>query len=143
MNKDCKVSIERDANGSLSVLLTGHKDDIRMLWTMTERSCCWMRPTALMARFFHCYDGAFLLLDEADRFDGAFLSLPEKLCVGVRFHGHHLQSPEQYRRLEQFIWEHYLQIVGFSREVTLIDYGITNDTEKFVTEICIPVTEEE
>ena len=36
-----------------------------------------------------------------------------------------------------------LQIVGFSREVTLIDYGITNDTEKFVTEICIPVTEEE
>lgn len=23
MNKDCKVSIERDANGSLSVLLTG------------------------------------------------------------------------------------------------------------------------
>lgn len=89
------------------------------------------------------YDGAFLLLDEADRFDGAFLSLPEKLCVGVRFHGHHLQSPEQYRRLEQFIWEHYLQIVGFSREVTLIDYGITNDTEKFVTEICIPVTEEE
>lgn len=34
MNKDCKVSIERDANGRLSVLLTGHKDDIRMLWTM-------------------------------------------------------------------------------------------------------------
>ena len=21
---------------------------------MTERSCCWMRPTALTARFFHC-----------------------------------------------------------------------------------------
>ena len=38
MNKDCKVSIERDANGSLSVLLTGHKDDIRMLWTMLSVS---------------------------------------------------------------------------------------------------------
>lgn len=23
-------------------------------YDMTERSCCWMRPTALMARFFHC-----------------------------------------------------------------------------------------
>ena len=34
MNKDCKVSIERDANGSLKMQLTGHKDDIRMLWTM-------------------------------------------------------------------------------------------------------------
>ena len=32
-----------------------------------------------------------------------------------------------------------MQIVGFSREITLIDYGITNDPEKFVTEICIPV----
>ena len=30
-------------------------------------------------------------------------------------------------------------ICGFSREIALIDYGITNDTEKFVTEICIPV----
>ena len=86
------------------------------------------------------YDGAFLLLDEADRFDGALLSLPETLCVRVRFRGHHLQSPEQYRRLEQFMRERRLQIAGFSREVTLIDYGITSDTEKFVTEICIPVT---
>ena len=34
MNKDCRVSIERDANGSLKMQLTGHKDDIRMLWTM-------------------------------------------------------------------------------------------------------------
>ena len=85
------------------------------------------------------YDGTFLLLDEADRFDGALLSLPETLCVRIRFRGHHLQSPEQYRKLEEFIREHHLQICGFSREITLIDYGITNDTEKFVTEICIPV----
>lgn len=88
------------------------------------------------------YDGAFLLLDEADRFDGAFLSLPEKLCVCVRFHGHHLQSPEQYRRLERFMAEHRLRLSGFSREITLIDQGFTGDTGKFVTEVCIPVTEE-
>lgn len=30
---------------------------------------------------------------------------------------------------------------GFSREITMIDYGITSDREKFVTEISIPVTE--
>lgn len=88
------------------------------------------------------YDGAFLLLDEADRFDGAFLSLPEKLCVCVRFHGHHLQSPEQYRRRERFMAEHRLRLSGFSREITLIDQGFTGDTGKFVTEVCIPVTEE-
>lgn len=32
-----------------------------------------------------------------------------------------------------------MEIIGFSREITLIDYGFTNDTEKFVTEINIPV----
>lgn len=32
-----------------------------------------------------------------------------------------------------------MEILGFSREVTLIDYGVTSDPEKFVTEICIPV----
>lgn len=32
-----------------------------------------------------------------------------------------------------------LQAVDFSREITMIDYGITNNTDKFVTEICIPV----
>lgn len=35
--------------------------------------------------------------------------------------------------------EHNMTITGFSREITLIDYGITNDTRKFVTEISIPV----
>ena len=42
-------------------------------------------------------------------------------------------------RMLDYIDKHKMQIAGFSREVTLIDYGITNDTEKFVTEICIPV----
>ena len=35
-----------------------------------------------------------------------------------------------------------MRVNGFSREITLIDYGVTDDTEKFVTEICIPVKNE-
>ena len=85
------------------------------------------------------YDGTFLLLDDADHFDGALLSLPETLCARVRFRGHHLQSPEQYRKMDRFIQEKGLQICGFSREIVLIDQDITSDTEKFVTEICVPV----
>ena len=38
-----------------------------------------------------------------------------------------------------YIQDHGLEVGGFSREITMIDYGITNDTEKFVTEISIPV----
>ena len=57
----------------------------------------------------------------------------------LRFHGSHTEAPAQYKKLLAYIHKHQLQIVGFSREITLIDYGITNDTGKFVTEICIPI----
>ena len=93
----------------------------------------------LQARRYEQYDGVFLLLDEADRFDGDALLLPPAPCVRVRFRGHHLQSPEQYRRLDQYMQTNGLEICGFSREITIIDQGLTSDTEKFVTEITIPV----
>ncbi len=94
----------------------------------------------LQQRHYEHYDGVFLLLDEADRFDGDAMKLPPSPCVRVRFRGHHLQSPEQYRRLETYMQRHGLQVSGFSREVTIIDQGLTSDTEKFITEITVPVT---
>lgn len=45
------------------------------------------------------------------------------------------------RRLMDYTRANGLQPDGFSREITLIDYGLTNDTEKFVTEITIPARE--
>ncbi|MTK09797.1 MAG: hypothetical protein F8N38_22290 [Hungatella sp.] len=38
-----------------------------------------------------------------------------------------------------FISEQKFRISGFSKEITMIDYGITDDTKKFVTEIQIPI----
>ena len=49
------------------------------------------------------------------------------------------QAKKDMGSMLDYIDKHKMQIVGFSREVTLIDYGVTNDAEKFVTEICIPV----
>ena len=85
------------------------------------------------------YDGLFLLLDQEDLYAGTTIILPETDCVRIRFSGSHPQAPAQYRILLEYIRAHGLQIAGFSREITLIDYGITNDAEKFVTEISIPV----
>lgn len=85
------------------------------------------------------YDGIFLILDQEDIYTGKTLTLPEALCVRLRFRGSHAEAPAQYKKLLAYIQKHQLQIVGFSREITLIDYGITNDKEKFVTEICIPI----
>lgn len=88
---------------------------------------------------FGQYNGEFLVLDEADRFAGDVIDLPASLCARVRFRGHHAESPAQYRCLMQFIREEGYTAAGFSREITVIDYGFTTDTEKFVTEIMIPL----
>ena len=85
------------------------------------------------------YDGIFLVLDEEDRYEGEVRTLPASPCVTVRFRGSHPEAPEQYRRLLAWMEEHRLQAAGFSREITMIDYGLTEDPEKFVTEISIPV----
>ena len=85
------------------------------------------------------YDGIFLILDQEDIYTGETLELPEALCARLRFRGSHREAPVQYQRLLDYIASRSMHIAGFSREITLIDYGITNDPEKFVTEICIPV----
>lgn len=88
---------------------------------------------------FGQYDGIFLILDDEDSFDGETVFLPETMCVTLRFRGSHAEAPEHYRRLMKYIREHDLEASDFSREITMIDHGITNDTDKFVTEINIPV----
>ena len=85
------------------------------------------------------YDGIFLILDREDRYTGPTRTLPETLCVRLRFRGSHREAPGQYRRLLDHIRDSGLEISGFSREITLIDSGVTDDPDKFVTEISIPV----
>ena len=94
----------------------------------------------LTDRNFGQYDGVFLMLDEEDTFSGDTDTLPETLCVSIRFRGSHMEAAEQYGKLMDYVEEHKLTVSGFSREITMIDYGLTNDTDKFVTEISIPVS---
>ena len=89
------------------------------------------------------YDGIFLLPDPEDQVSGEVLELPEQPGLKLRFRGHHQESPEQYRRLREYIQAHQLSVAGFAREITLLDYGVTNDPEQFVTEITISVNKAE
>ena len=86
------------------------------------------------------YDGIFLLLDDEDKFSGKVMTLPKTKCVSVRFRGSHTEAAEQYKKLMNYMNENGLSPSGFSREITLIDYGFTTDKEQYVTEISIPVT---
>lgn len=96
-------------------------------------------PENMKNGYFGNYDGIFLILDEEDYFEGKITELDETLCATIRFHGSHAEAPVQYQKLLSYIKMHKLKISGFSREITMIDYGLTNDLSKFVTEISIPV----
>ena len=93
----------------------------------------------LLSQSFQDYDSIFLLLDEEDRYTGEIETFPEQICVTIRFCGSHTEAPAYYSKLMEYIQLHDLTITGFSREITLIDNGLTSNTEKFVTEIQIPV----
>lgn len=89
---------------------------------------------------YESYDMIFLILDKEDDYKGEIIELPKETCVSIRFCGSHNEAPFYYKKLDAFISEHKLKITGFSKEITMIDYGITNDTSRFVTEIQIPIT---
>ena len=95
----------------------------------------------LLAGAFAPYDRAFLVLDDEDAFDGDVTTLPETTCAAVCFRGSHPEAPAQYAHLMDYLRTRSLAPADFSREITMIDYGLTSDPEKFVTEIRIPVTE--
>lgn len=94
----------------------------------------------LLKKQYSSYDMVFLILDQEDVYHGVTEELPEETCVVIRFCGSHKEAPLYYRKIDSFISDHKLRITGFSKEITMIDYGITNDTSQFVTEIQVPIT---
>ena len=85
------------------------------------------------------YDMVFLVLDDEDQYVGMLEELPEEACAAVCFCGSHKDAPAYYQKLSEYIEENHLEIAGFSKEITMVDYGITSDMSQFVTEIQIPV----
>lgn len=95
----------------------------------------------LISGKFESYDLVFLTLDREDEYDGETVTTPAGTYVRVRFNGSHGKSPQYYKKVIDFIHKEELTICGFSREVTLIDNGFTNDEKQFVTEISVPILE--
>lgn len=93
----------------------------------------------LLAGQFDQYDSVFLVLDEEDHYKGMVEQHPEELCVSLCFCGSHKEAGAHYGKMMKYVEKHKMEVTGFSREITMIDYGITDNTDKFVTEICIPI----
>lgn len=97
-----------------------------------------MSREKLLTNEFDQYNGMLLSLEAGDR-DEATSVLPQGSYLRIRFHGTHENATESYRQLIQFCEDHLLTIIGDAIETALIDYGITNDDNKYVTEIKVPV----
>ena len=93
----------------------------------------------LLAGRFDQYDSVFLVLDAEDSYEGTVEQHPEELCVSMCFCGSHKEAGAHYEKMMEYIEKHKMEVTGFSREITMIDYGITNNTDKIVTEILIPI----
>lgn len=98
-----------------------------------------LSAASLLKGRFQPYEMVFILLDEEDSFRGETVVLPAEDCVTIRFQGGHSQAPEYYGKLMEYIRKNDYKVCGFSREITMIDDGLTSDVSQFVTEIQIPV----
>lgn len=126
---------EPDFETSIRALEQGQQDAVVFLGKVGVG----ISKERLAAGEYGQYDMVFLVLDSEDQYAGKSEELPEETCVTVCFCGSHKDAPSYYHRLIDYIAEHGLQIAGFSKEITMIDFGITTDVSQFVTEIQIPV----
>lgn len=92
----------------------------------------------LVANKFDDYSGLLLILEPGDDKD-ATATLPAGSYLRLRFHGTHDTASTQYQKLFDYCQKHHYQISGDAVETALIDYGITDDFSKYVTEIRIPI----
>lgn len=135
MRDELRLYEPSDMELPIQRLIKGRNEDLVFLGKVGIGIC----EERLRAGEFSQYDTIFLLLDEGEVTDGDTEEWPEMPCVSVRFCGHHRESPAWYGRMCGYIHAHGLEIAGFSREITLIDQGFTDDITQYVTEISIPV----
>lgn len=124
-----------DFETSIRRLEQGQKDPIVFLGKVGVG----ISAERLAEKEYSRYDMVFLVLDDEDQYVGMLEELPEETCAAVCFCGSHKDAPAYYQKLSEYIEENHLEIAGFSKEITMVDYGITSDMSQFVTEIQIPV----
>lgn len=92
----------------------------------------------LLSRTFKEFSNIFVILEPDDSYEGETEALPEGNYAVIRYCGTHTSSPAYYEKLLDYMTEKGYKPGGSSVEITLVDYGMTNNSSEFVTEIQIP-----
>jgi DNA-binding transcriptional MerR regulator len=92
----------------------------------------------LMVQKFDEFSYVIVIVEEEDCAQKCNQSIPEGYYLSLQFQGTHKDSREYYLQLLDYLDARRYRICGNAIEITMIDYGMTNDSSKFVTEIQIP-----
>lgn len=95
----------------------------------------------LFAGKFDSYNGLLLIMEPGDEGDATTILKAGKY-LRLRFHGTHDTAANQYSILMDYCQKHNFKINGPAVETALIDYGISDDIEKYITEIRIPIEDD-
>ena len=87
---------------------------------------------------FERLSSVFIVVEEADYYEGVEDVIPSGRFAQVRFRGTHRDAAPHYGQLLGFIAKAGGSACGDAIETTLIDAGMTSDESQFVTEIQIP-----
>lgn len=88
-------------------------------------------------KFTH-FSSVFIVVEAEDGFISIDNVLPEDSYVTVQYQGTHEDAAPYYNLLLNYLKDSGFHVNGDSVEITIIDTGMTNDRNKFVTELQIP-----
>ncbi|SMF30763.1 DNA-binding transcriptional regulator, MerR family [Priestia filamentosa] len=92
----------------------------------------------LYAGAFNKYSSVFMTVEEDDEVASPTTIFPSREYLQICFKGTHIDAPPYYKKLMEYMRDHQYKLIDDSMEITLIDYGVTNDLNKYVTEILVP-----
>jgi effector-binding domain-containing protein len=95
------------------------------------------RQDLIEEQFTH-FSSIFVVVEAEDGFKEKDSVLPEGTYATIQYKGTHEAALPYYALLIKFLKDSGFEITGDSVEITIIDSGMTNDSNQFVTELQIP-----
>ncbi|KAA6451275.1 MerR family transcriptional regulator [Bacillus swezeyi] len=95
--------------------------------------------TNIKSHKFDRYSSIFMVLEDVDEITSSEITFPSREYLQIRFKGSHSEAAQYYEMLLTYMKKHHYELAGDSIEITLIDYGVTNNPDNYVTEILLPI----
>ncbi|KAA6449829.1 MerR family transcriptional regulator [Bacillus atrophaeus] len=98
-----------------------------------------LSATNIKSNKFDQYSSIFMVLEAEDEINSSEITFPSTEYLQIRFKGSHSEAAQYYEMLLRYMKKHHYELAGDSIEITLIDYGVTNNPDNYVTEILLPI----